>query len=87
MPDDFKERQSEGLKIWWKTRRVRIMNWQEKCIDMWGEYHWMLILSLTARCSKRTVQRWRKGEFKINQDVVDKIDATHKIWKGDQDGE
>jgi hypothetical protein len=60
------------------------MTWIDKCKALWGDYHWMLILSLTAGCSKRTVQRWTKGDFKIKQEVVDKINATYEIWKSNR---
>jgi hypothetical protein len=55
------------------------MNWQEQCIELWGE-RWKSTLALTAGVAKRTVQRWNSGESEIKQGVKDKIAITYKTW-------
>lgn len=55
-------------------------NWQQQCKEVWGD-RWKSILARTAGVTKRTVQRWNSGEFKMKQPVLDKISATYEIWK------
>ena len=58
------------------------MNWKEQAESLWG-YKWKSTFALTAGKTKRTVQRWNSGENKPDTVILDKLEKTHKIWKGD----
>jgi len=56
------------------------MTWQNKVKELFG-YRYRSILANIAKVNKRTVERWDRGEYKINKEVVDKINRMYDIWR------
>lgn len=56
------------------------MDWKHQCALLWGD-RWKSILARTVGVTKRSVQYWCSGQHEIKQEVIDKIDATYRIWK------
>ena len=57
------------------------MNWIEQSKELWGERHWKATLAHMIGVNKSTVRRWGTGQHPMRQVVVDKVNATYKIWK------
>ena len=56
------------------------MSWVDQCKELWGELHWKSTLAHMIGVNKSTVRRWGTGQCPMRQEVVDKVDATYKIW-------
>ena len=62
-------------------KEYNIMGWVDQCKEIWGELHWKSTLAHMIGVNKSTVRRWGTGQCPMRQVVVDKVDATYKIWK------
>ena len=58
------------------------MNWQDKCEALYGET-WKAQLSKMAGLNPRTVRRYAADEAKIRPELIDKINKTYNIWRGE----
>ena len=58
------------------------MNWQEKAQELFGGA-WISTLARLVGVNRRTMQRWASGQNETPQNVIDDVEATHQIWRGD----
>ena len=60
------------------------MNWIQQAKELWGELHWKAALAHMIDVNKSTIRRWETGQHPMRQLIVEKMDATYKIWKDNQ---
>jgi len=58
------------------------MNWQDKTTELFGEARTSALARLVG-VSRKTARQWINDQRDVPQNVIDDVDATYEIWRGD----